>query len=302
MARKDLLKGLMTPHSDDRPAPTASAAPRSNRGAIGAVSQSLSELKSRALVDVPAEMIDMAGMTDRLDEDDEGIAALKASIREYGQQVPVLLRESTTEEGRFDIVFGRRRVRALKELRLPVRAMVRNLTDRELIVAQGQENNARKNLSFIEKASFAAQMQAAGYDRKVICDALSIDKTVISRMLAVIDALPPQLIQAIGSAPGAGRDRWLTLVEKARGKPADTLVAAAIGPDSDARFLAVLTSLTPPRAPALQEPLADPDGKPLGKALRQKRKTVIELTGEGRAFGDWLLEQLPELHRQWKDR
>ena len=301
MARKDLLKGLMTPHSDDRPAPT-SAAPRSNRGAIGAVSQSLSELKSRALVDVPVEMIDMAGMTDRLDEDDEGIAALKASIREYGQQVPVLLRESTTEEGRFDIVFGRRRVRALKELRMPVRAMVRNLTDRELVVAQGQENNARKNLSFIEKASFAAQMQAAGYDRKVICDALSIDKTVISRMLAVIDALPPQLIQAIGSAPGAGRDRWLTLVEKSRGKPTDALVAAAEGGDSDARFVAVLSSLTPPRPPALEEQLSDETGKVLGKALRQKRKTVIELTGEGRAFGDWLLEQLPELHRRWKDR
>ncbi|MBU2959208.1 plasmid partitioning protein RepB [Paracoccus sp. 1_MG-2023] len=301
MARKDLLKGLMTPTADDRPA-APTAAPRSNRGAIGAVSQSLSELKSRALVDVPADLIDMAGMTDRLDEDEEGIAALKASIREYGQQVPVMLRESTTEEGRFDIVFGRRRVRALKELRLPVRAMVRSLSDRELVVAQGQENNARKNLSFIEKASFAAQMQAAGYDRKIICDALSIDKTVISRMLMIVDALPTQLIQVIGSAPGAGRDRWLTLVEKAKGKPVDTLIAAAVGPDSDARFLAVLSSLTPPRTPAQEVPLADGTGKSLGKALRQKRKTVIELTGEGRAFGDWLLEQLPELHRQWKDK
>lgn len=301
MARKDLLKGLMTPTADDRPA-APTAAPRSNRGAIGAVSQSLSELKSRALVDVPADLIDMAGMTDRLDEDEEGIAALKASIREYGQQVPVMLRESTTEEGRFDIVFGRRRVRALKELRLPVRAMVRSLSDRELVVAQGQENNARKNLSFIEKASFAAQMQAAGYDRKIICDALSIDKTVISRMLMIVDALPTQLIQVIGSAPGAGRDRWLTLVEKAKGKPVDTLIAAAVGPDSDARFLAVLSSLTPLRTPAQEVPLADGTGKSLGKALRQKRKTVIELTGEGRAFGDWLLEQLPELHRQWKDK
>lgn len=301
MARKDLLKGLMTPTADDRPA-APTAAPRSNRGAIGAVSQSLSELKSRALVDVPADLIDMAGMTDRLDEDEEGIAALKASIREYGQQVPVMLRESTTEEGRFDIVFGRRRVRALKELRLPVRAMVRSLSDRELVVAQGQENNARKNLSFIEKASFAAQMQAAGYDRKIICDALSIDKTVISRMLMIVDALPNQLIQVIGSAPGAGRDRWLTLVEKAKGKPVDTLIAAAVGPDSDARFLAVLSSLTPLRTPAQEVPLADGTGKSLGKALRQKRKTVIELTGEGRAFGDWLLEQLPELHRQWKDK
>lgn len=300
MARKDLLKGLMQ-QSDQAP-PTTPLTSRPKRGAIGAVSQSLAELKSRALVEVPAELIDMAGMADRLDEDDEGIAALKASIREYGQQVPVLLRHSAEHEGRYDIVFGRRRVRAMKELRLPVRAMVRNLNDQELVVAQGQENSARKNLSFIEKASFAAQMQDAGYERKVICDALSIDKTVISRMLSVIDALPVELIHAIGSAPTAGRDRWMALAEKARGKPLDMLVAAAKGSDSDSRFLAVLAALSPPKAPAPEQALSGSEGTALGKATRQKRKTVIELSGEGRAFGDWLLEQLPELHRKWQDR
>ena len=98
--------------------------------------------------------------------------------------------------------------------------MVRNLNDHDLVIAQGQENSARKDLSFIEKANFAAQMQQGGYDRKVICDALSIDKTVISRMLSIIDALPAGLIRAIGAAPGAGRDRWLALADKAQGQRA----------------------------------------------------------------------------------
>ncbi|RMC30792.1 plasmid partitioning protein RepB [Paracoccus alkanivorans] len=302
MARKDLLKGLMTEGAsaarEDSPAP-----PRYSRGAIGAVSRSIADLKSRALIEVPADMIDDAGIKDRLDDDPEGIEALKQSMAEYGQQVPVLLRHSPNYEGRYEVVFGRRRVRALRELQMPVKAMLRQLNDRELIVAQGQENTARKDLSFIEKANFAAQMTRVGYERKVICDALSIDKTVISRMLSVTDAIPEEVIRAIGAAPGAGRDRWLALAEKAKGRDADALIEAAKGPDSDARFVAVLASLAAPR-PARIAPrdLQGQDGVSLGTARKTKGKTVIELSGEGRAFADWLVDRIEELHRDWQKK
>ncbi len=242
MARKDLLKGLM--EGDPAPREDAAPLPRYARGAIGAVSRSIADLKSRSLTEVAAEVIDDAGIRDRLDEDRDGIEALKASIREYGQQVPVLLRLNPADDSRYEIVFGRRRVRALRELGQPVKAMIRDLSDRELIIAQGQENTARKDLSFIEKANFAAQMVRAGYERKVICDALSIDKTVISRMLTVTDAIPEEVIRAIGAAPTAGRDRWLALAEKAAGQRAEMLIDAARGANSDARFVAVLAMLS----------------------------------------------------------
>lgn len=297
MARKDLLKNLMTAHvPDDGRAPL----PRSDRGAIGAVSKSINELKSRAIIEVPADMIDDAGIEDRLDDDPAGIEALMSSIREYGQQVPVLLRHSPNVEGRYDIVFGRRRVAALRRLGLPVKAMVRSLNDRELVVAQGQENSARKDLSFIEKANFARQMVAAGYDRKLVCDALSIDKTVISRMLTVVEALPDRLIRAIGAAPSAGRDRWLALAQKAQGRPVEDLVALAVGPDSDTRFAAVLSALNnPPARPAAQV-LASADGATLGQVRRSKAKTVIELDRGGQDFANWLIDRMAELHRDWQ--
>ena len=77
MARKDLLKGLM-----EAPAPlTDTAPPRYERGAIGAVSKSINDLRNRAIIDVPAELIDDAGLRDRLDEDPDGLSALIASIR-----------------------------------------------------------------------------------------------------------------------------------------------------------------------------------------------------------------------------
>lgn len=299
MARKDLLKGLM-----EAPAPLADTAapPRYERGAIGAVSKSINDLRNRAIIDVPAELIDDAGLRDRLDEDPEGLAELIASIRDYGQQVPVLLRRSA-DEGRYEVVYGRRRVAALKALNLPVKAMLRQLTDQELIVAQGQENSARKDLSFIEKASFAAQMVEMSFERKVICDALSIDKTVISRMLTVMDAVPAAVIRAIGSAPSAGRDRWLALAKLAEGRDPAELIAAATGARSDARFEAVLAAIQAPKPAAIApRPLAGANGAALGQARKAKGKTVIELTGEGRAFADWLIDHMTELHRDWQKK
>lgn len=299
MARKNLLQGLMqgAPAAPDE---DATPLPRYERGAIGAVSKSIDDLKRRAIIDVPAEMIDNAGFRDRLDDDPEGLATLTESIREYGQQVPVLLRHSPNHDGRYDVVYGRRRVAALKALGQPVKAMVRTLNDRELVIAQGQENSARKDLSFVEKALFAQQMVKAGYDRKIVCDALSIDKTVISRMLTVADTLPLKLIQAIGSAPLIGRDRWLALVQRARGADMAALMRAAQGAGSDQRFEAVFAAAAPAR-PAAPDPqkLTGSNGAALGEARRGKRKTVIELSGEGREFGEWLADHLDEVHRNW---
>lgn len=304
MARKDLLKGLLAQPAQD-PAPTPT--PRMTRGAIGAVSKSIAELKDRAMVDVPADLIDMAGIDDRLEEDEAGIAALADSIRQYGQQVPVLLRRSPNYEGRYEVVYGRRRVRALKRIGQPVRAMLRELSDRDLIVAQGQENAARRDLSFIEKARFAQQMARQGFERAVICDALHIDKTVVSRMLKVADALPEALVRAIGAAPSAGRDRWLALARRIEGLDEAPLIAAAQGADSDARFAAVyaVAGRPAPAPPVPRQPvaLAGAGGAPLGQVRRGRGRVAIELAGDGgEAFGEWLVTRIEELHADWLQR
>ena len=116
-------------------------------------------------------------------------------------------------------------------------------------------------------------MVAAGYDRKLVCDALSIDKTVISRMLSVIDALPEKLIRAIGAAPSAGRDRWLALAKKAEGRSVGELVSFAKGTDSDARFAAVLAAINAPSArPATPPTASRPRGSTMGHGAWRARR------------------------------
>ncbi|MCO8146374.1 plasmid partitioning protein RepB [Rhodovulum tesquicola] len=306
MARKDLLKGLIetksaepeTPPAAPAPARIDAARPRYSKGAIGAVSQSIAELKSRSISEVDPRMIDQGGFRDRLDHEDPDLDQLIESIRLYGQQVPVLLRPNPNDAERYEVVYGRRRVAALRALHMPVKAMVRVLDDRELVIAQGQENAARRDLTFIERANFARQMRDAGYDRKVICDALHVDKTLISRMLSVADRVPVALIEAIGSAPGIGRDRWVALADRIRGRD---LTEAAKGETSDARFEAVMAALVRPRPPAPPpQTVRTQDGAALARVARKRGTTVVSVenrTAEG--FEDWLVENLARLHREW---
>lgn len=320
MARKDLLKGLMAP--PPAPAGETAAAKRPARpakGAIGAVSQSIADLRTRAITEVPADMIDGAGLRDRLGDDgDDGLDRLAQSLADYGQQVPVLLRHSPNYEGRYDVVYGRRRVAALRRLKLPVKAMIRNLSDRDLVIAQGQENSARRDLSFVEKANFARQMAEAGYERKLICDALHVDKTVVSRMLAIAGQVPPALIEAIGPAPGAGRTRWGALAELIAARPdgATGLVQAAEGAGSDRRFEAVLAAARAGQGAGAASPakartaskeartLRSETGAPLALARRGARGLTLDFTGDGAGgFDDWLLRNLARLHADFlKDR
>lgn len=318
MARKNLLAGLMDGSTPPSPDPKPDKRPM--KGAIGAVSQSIEALKSRALLELDPHLIDAGGLQDRLETDDAEDAALLASIREYGQQVPVLVRPHPEEPGRYQIVYGRRRVLALRDLGQPVKALLRDLDDTALVMAQGQENTARRGLSFIEKANFAAQMRDAGYERKAICDALSIDKTVVSRMLQIVDRLGLKLIQFIGAAPGVGRDRWIqlaTLVEEDV-TDADTLhdfVSISYETDSNQRFEAALAAAqrnhvdAPPKA----KDRADRDtvtsrrtiktrgaGLPLATVARKSKTLVLTLPRKGGGgFEDWLVDHLEEIHQHW---
>lgn len=298
MARKDLLKGLM----EGSEAPSLAPAPqRPVSGAIGAVSKSISEMRQRSIIDIPTQDIENAGIIDRLDQG-EGIDTLKQSLLHHGQQVPVLVRHHPKDEGRYQIVYGRRRVAALTALGLPVKALVRSLDDQQLIVAQGQENTARKDLSFIEKANFARQMRDQGYDRRIICDALSVDKTVISRMLSVCDALPPALLHAIGHAPSAGRDRWQKLVNQIKDKDVDGMVAEISEiPTSDKRFDAVMAQFqTLKPEPAKRTRVAGPEGSTLATISRATNTTSVHFDPADDGFGEWLIAHLGDLHNTWK--
>jgi ParB family chromosome partitioning protein len=364
MSRKDTLNALFGLRPGEASAPETKADPlgvpnemrvaqgadlavsseRVRAGAVGAMGASLREISREVedmrqrlasgeqVVEIDPELIDPAPFADRLVIDvDPAFAALVASIRDSGQQVPALVRLHPSRPGRFQTAYGHRRIRACLALGRPVRAVVRVLDDAALAVAQGQENIARRDLSFIEKAVFAQGLEAAGLPRSEILKALATDKGDLSRYIAVAKAVPIELARAIGPAPKAGRARWLALVEalaaagwehaKRSGKLPDRVLAtleksAFAGADSDARFGMVLMALStalPKPAPVLPEPLdiRDGEGELIARLFRNgesegREASSITIVGGNPpkngvpGFATFLAREIPGLFSRWK--
>ncbi|MBB4200178.1 plasmid partitioning protein RepB [Rhodoblastus sphagnicola] len=326
MARKNLLSGLggseLPAGNLNRPVvaltemmtPTASANFGGARGAIGAVTRSIEQLKANAIQDIPTEAIDPSFISDRIGFDEANYDDLVESMRTHGQQVPILVRPHPEKEGRFQVAYGHRRLRAAVELQRPVRAIVKKLSDDELVIAQGQENNARTDLSFIERARFAASLEQRGFERTTIMAALFVDKSGLSRLISAATKIPPDIIDAIGPAPKTGRDRWVALAANLESETSLAAVRTMISDEkmsaasSDDRFnilfsAAVLkkTKTAKPRA----EPAAwvAPDGKTVARIQDDKKLCTVAIDKKvAPEFGAFLIESLPDLYAAFLGR
>lgn len=303
------------------------------KGAAGALAQGVQAAVRDGLRDIEADLIDEQGLPDRLGEMDEDDSALRDSLRRYGQLVPVLLRPSAETKGRYEIIYGRRRVRAAKAIGLPVKAIIRPLDGEEAVVAQGQENTARRDLSFIEKARFARLIIEDGYSRDVATEALHCHATVLSIMLSVVRDIPDDVVLKIGPAPGIGRDRWFDFAKLLRSED-DRLPGlrqllddpSILALPSNDRFAAAMSSVEQARASQIPNAatavgqagvaearvakaaraLIDAQSKAeLGNIQRSSRWVTIKIaaTPKQQGFADWLDshagELITELHARY---
>ncbi|MDW5317448.1 plasmid partitioning protein RepB [Rhizobium sp. PL01] len=231
---------------------------------VGAISQSLGGVhekaqrvdalekqlaQGQAIVELDTAVVDSSFVVDRLGVSSEDQELLVSQIREHGQQVPILVRPHPEREGRFQVAYGHRRLAAVKKIGGPIRAVIRDLTDEQLVVSQGQENNARTDLTFIERSFFASRLEERNFSRDVIMSALGVDKAALSRMIALVNRLPAELIEAIGAAPGFGRTRWAELADlieddSRRQRALESILVSGFDRlTSDARFQAVYDRL-----------------------------------------------------------
>lgn len=272
--------------------PAPASAPRVP-GVIGATQRSLTELREeldhfKALaeaggeVELDPELVDPSPFPDRLTDDDEKtFAAFKASIASEGQLMPILVRRHPSDDGRFQVSYGHRRLRAARELGLKVKAKIGNLDDQQLIIAQGVENSGRQDLTWAEKALFTAGMDAAGIKARDIRAALGVDDPELARFRAVCRDISEDVIRTIGRAPKVGRTRWVALARACNegdglSRIKKTLADAKVL-NSDARFaLALNASLgTKTKAVETTVDVSDSRGRKVGTASFKAREVKI---------------------------
>lgn len=310
MARKNILSGLLDPSrqapAPDAPPPapeTKSASGSRGMGALGAVTRSIDALAAKAeaaqrleaqlaegavIVDLDPGQIERSFINDRIGEDDEAFRQLVQAIRERGQDSPILVRPHPVKSGIYQIAFGHRRARAARELGIPVRAVVKPLSDVEHVIAQGQENSARADLSFIERALFAARLEELGFSRDVMMTALGLDKTTLSKMLSVSSRIPGDILNLITDARSVGRDRWHELATLFDGPDTADRVRRFTGSRSfgkitgpEARFQALLRFL---KTPADKPAAADAEAQPKTEWSRPDGAVKATLSRGGRSF------------------
>lgn len=116
--------------------------------------------KKESLALISHERCEPWAYADRSEEEMGNIESLAISIKKYGQQEPILVRpkHDVTSEVEYEVIFGNRRWRACASLNIPVKAIIKSLTDQEAAISQKEENENREGISDYSKAIFYKKM------------------------------------------------------------------------------------------------------------------------------------------------
>ncbi|AFL50772.1 ParB family chromosome partitioning protein [Sinorhizobium fredii] len=329
MARKNLIgisDSPAAPLEGERPVverPIAGLAPghRTN-GLVGGITRSLTNITQKveraeelerqlaqghAIVELDPATIDASFVIDRLGVTPEAQAALVQQIRDHGQQVPILVRPHPEFENRYQVAYGHRRLAALREIGGKVKAVVRELSDEQLVISQGQENNARTDLSYIERSLFAVRLEDRGFSRETIMSALGVDKAALSKMITVVRRLPVEVIEAIGAAPAFGRRRWMELADRLEndGRRAKALAHvrqnAFSEMDSDRRFETLFAILTETKARARAETWLAPDRTRPVRIRDSDTETTLAFSNKAApGFAEFVRQRLDALYLEYQ--
>ncbi|MET4130799.1 plasmid partitioning protein RepB [Roseovarius sp. MBR-6] len=268
--------------------------------------------------------------SDRLDPKD--VHDLRASIEQNGQTVPILVRRHPTDPNRYLLVYGRRRLEAIRasDKVSKVRALIANLDDTAALRAQVSENTGRRDLSYIERSLFAQELLDSGFGSQAqIAEVLNVTRSAVSMSVSVAKAIGTALAHAIGPAHGVGRPRWEALskelsdsridIDELSRVALDVRAKVAVSEQADedpkvdpsvAAFEAVARHIKKSVSPTLgKKPRSKAtalviDGTPVGAIKRSGRTLRLDLTDVDDAFAEWLdaraHDVLEELHDRWK--
>jgi ParB family chromosome partitioning protein len=350
-AEKPTLPDNVQPHpaslAPRKRSPLAQGGSIGGNSAVGAINKALetvlsaqgdvSELRAQlasgqTIVELDPNLIEGSFVRDRMDGSDAAHESLVEAIRARGQQVPILVRPHPAKPGHYQVAYGHRRLRAVTQLEIKVRAVVKDMSDDELVVAQGQENNARLDLTYIEQAMFAFRLEQRGFSRATIIESLSIDKSNLAKLISVPNKVPHEVIDAIGHAPGVGRGRWLELTELFQA-PSNVELAKSIisrnefkSAESADRFQTLLTGLSEAAASkgsggetgpsantqnATRSPTEaskpvpsfwnDPAGRKLARIIKDHKSFTLKVDRKlAPEFGDYLVSKLDELYASFQ--
>ena len=127
--------------------------------------------------------------------DETKLAELKASIKEKGILVPILVR---LKDGKYEVVAGERRLKAARSLNVnEVPVIIREVSDQEALVLALVENIQREELNPIEEAeAYKKLIEEFHYTQDKVAESVGKDRSTITNLLRLLK-LPAEIQQSV---------------------------------------------------------------------------------------------------------
>ncbi|MGD9793384.1 MAG: ParB/RepB/Spo0J family partition protein [Acidimicrobiia bacterium] len=145
-----------------------------------------------ALVELPIGSVETNPFQPRRSFDEEGLVSLAASIRELGVLQPILVR--ITDDGRYQLVAGERRLRASKRAGLDtIPAIIRTTSDMASLEQALVENLHRTDLNALDEAAAYQQLiDDFGLTHESLAQRVGKSRSAVSNTLRLMQ-LPPSI-------------------------------------------------------------------------------------------------------------
>jgi ParB family chromosome partitioning protein len=149
---------------------------------------------SKAPGTLPIDMIAPSPLQPRRHFDDAALEELTVSIRDKGILQPLLVRPDPREAGKYELIAGERRWRAAQRAQLHnVPAIVREISDAELLEIALIENLQRQDLSPVEEArGYRRLMDEFAHTQEQLADVLGKSRAHIANTLRLL-SLPERV-------------------------------------------------------------------------------------------------------------
>lgn len=227
-----------------------------------------------AAVHVDLGLIDFDPAQPRRSFKDESIEELSASIKLHGMLEPVSVRSHPTEEGRYIVNRGERRVRAAR--RADLKTVPVFVDQRIDPFAQAAENLHREDMSAFDLAHFIVEREREGVTRAEIARRLSKPRSFITEAAALV-AASEELREAVHEGRVGEDVRTLyRLISAARQTP-EVVGVVLRGPEVVSR-----TNVDALLARAQGADVADAAVAPRNAQAASGGRTVLVVEHEGR--------------------
>lgn len=216
------------------------------------------------------------------------------SFLSWGQQVPALGRPLTADpDYDVELICGARRLFVARLVNKPLLVELREVSDREAIVAMDIENRQRTDVSPYERGLSYQRWLRAGLfgSQEDLARHLKLSASQVSRLIRL--ARLPAVIVSAFSSPVEIRDNWglalMDAVEKGRSRQATIQTAREIAAQSPRpasgevfrKLLAASANGRKVKAAVHDEVIRGADGSPLFRIRQQRSSIVLVLPMQG---------------------